>query len=478
MLDFDNFPIDALPPILRNAVLDAHYLTLAPVPLIVSSALGASSVAFQKCFDVQRPNGLVSPLSLFTLVVAESGERKSTVDGLFTQPILEHERLQSSDFELQQETYQVKLRAWQLNGKHLQRQFKFKKARGTEPEILEHVRSKPKPPERERILFDDTTAEALKFGLRKPSSSIGVFSAEASSILDGHGFRDLAFLNDAWSGTGQRIDRRSSDCFIIENPRITISMMCQPEVFMRFVKRHGAQARGIGLFARFLFAFPTSTQGFRTLANSYQTNGSGMNKFHDRLREVLAIGDNATDPKTILTFAPNAAIAWQNFYSLIEANSAPGCQYHAIRDYASKLAENVARIAAIFHVVQFDDNEISWNTVEAAIAVAMFFLNEFCRMFGQIYIPQDVLDANLIKAWLDRYSMKRPGIIYVEKKVLTQCVTPCLRSDKQRRERAIAVLAYQGVLREVLNGRKRFIELNPAHFPATIVQQASIQAVR
>lgn len=478
MLNFDNFPIDALPPILRNAVIEAHYLTQAPIPLIVCSALGASSLAFQRGFDVQRPNGLVSPVSLYSLVVAESGERKSTVDAIFTQPILDYERLMSSYIDEHLESYQVQLTAWRLNEKLLHRKFKSKKVDGTEPEILEHVRSKPKPPEPYRVLFDDATPEAIKFGLRKSSSSIGVFSAEASTILDGHGFSDLAFINDAWSGSNLRVDRRSSESFVIENPRITMLMMCQPAIFMRFLKRHGDQARGIGLFARFLFAFPTSTQGYRTPINAHQTDGHGISQLNDRLRDVLARNISAGTSITVLTFAPSAALAWQNFYNFVESSSAPGCQYYAVRDYASKLAENVARIAAIFHIAQYDDDVISMTTIDAAISVAMFFMNEFCRMWNQIYIPQEVLDADILKGWIDRYSLKHPGNVFIEKKILTQCVTPCLRNDKQRRERAIEVLSCNGILREVPIGRKRWIELNPAHFPATLVvqQPAAIQA--
>lgn len=478
MLDFDNFPIDALPPILRNAAMDAHQQTLAPIPLIVSSVLGASSLAFQESFDVQRPNGLVSPVSIYTLVVAESGERKSTVDSIFTQPIRDFERSMSSDFDKQLEAYQAQLVAWNLNGKNLQHKYKFRNADGTDPEILEHIKSRPQPPVLKRLLYNDTTPEAVKYALYKSSASMGVFSAEASTIFDGHGMTDLAFINDAWSGSSLRVDRRCSESFVVENPRITMSMMCQPTVFMNYLKRHGDQARGIGLFARFLLTFPTSTQGFRTQNNMRPSEQPGIDRFYARIKELLDLNTGTGGSKTVLTFAPNAALAWQNFYNFVESNSAPGCQYYAVRDYASKLAENVARIAAIFHIAQSDNDMISMTTIDAAISVAMFFMNEFCRLWGQIHIPQEIIDANSLIRWLERYSMNHPGHIFVEKKIITQCATPSLRKDKPRRSRAIAVLISQGLVREVTNGRKYWLELNPAYFPATTVvqQPAAIQA--
>jgi hypothetical protein len=43
----DNFPIDALPPQIYEAVIEAHEVTNAPIPLIVNSALAAMSFAVQ-----------------------------------------------------------------------------------------------------------------------------------------------------------------------------------------------------------------------------------------------------------------------------------------------------------------------------------------------------------------------------------------------------------------------------------------------
>lgn len=44
----DNFPIDALPPLLRDAVLDLHAITKAPIPIAVASVLAALSLAVCK----------------------------------------------------------------------------------------------------------------------------------------------------------------------------------------------------------------------------------------------------------------------------------------------------------------------------------------------------------------------------------------------------------------------------------------------
>jgi hypothetical protein len=53
--------------------------------------LGVISLACQNRIDVCRLNNLRSPVSLFLLTLAESGERKSTVDKLLMKPLYQLE---------------------------------------------------------------------------------------------------------------------------------------------------------------------------------------------------------------------------------------------------------------------------------------------------------------------------------------------------------------------------------------------------
>jgi len=52
----------------------------APVEMVASSALSVASLAAQSLADVRRSVTLTGPCSLYYLTVAESGDRKSTVD--------------------------------------------------------------------------------------------------------------------------------------------------------------------------------------------------------------------------------------------------------------------------------------------------------------------------------------------------------------------------------------------------------------
>ena len=94
-VDPEPYPLDALPDTIRAAVEEVRGFTKAPVSLVASSALAALSLAIQSHADAKRAEKLTGPVSLFLLTIADSGERKSTVDGFFTKAIRDYEETQA-----------------------------------------------------------------------------------------------------------------------------------------------------------------------------------------------------------------------------------------------------------------------------------------------------------------------------------------------------------------------------------------------
>ena len=64
----------------------------APTALVVSSALAALSVAVQGLVNVRRDHQLVGPVSPYLVAVADSGERKTTCDTIFSPALRDWER--------------------------------------------------------------------------------------------------------------------------------------------------------------------------------------------------------------------------------------------------------------------------------------------------------------------------------------------------------------------------------------------------
>lgn len=83
------YPVDAFPRIVREAIDEMHINVKAPVSLIATSALAAMSTTAQEMIMVKSPSGgQPKPVSLYLFVIAESGERKSTVDNRFCAPLI------------------------------------------------------------------------------------------------------------------------------------------------------------------------------------------------------------------------------------------------------------------------------------------------------------------------------------------------------------------------------------------------------
>lgn len=66
-----------------------------------------------------------------------------------------------------------------------------------------------------------------------------------------------------WDGGSIDVDRRSKSSYRVRDRRLTFGVMVQPEALRAFIERAGTLPRGSGFLARFLIAWPTSTQGHR-----------------------------------------------------------------------------------------------------------------------------------------------------------------------------------------------------------------------
>lgn len=112
--------MDALPELVRRAVAEVQGFSQAPVALVAGSALSVLSLAVQSLADVQRAEGLSGPCGLYLLTVADSGERKTSTDNLFRDPIQRWERLQAENAKPGIADYHGALKAWKAVGDGLE----------------------------------------------------------------------------------------------------------------------------------------------------------------------------------------------------------------------------------------------------------------------------------------------------------------------------------------------------------------------
>ena len=472
------YPIEALPLPVRAAVAEVEGFVKAPLPMVASSALAALSLAIQTHIGAKRAEKLHGPVGLFLLTIADSGERKSTCDGFFTQVIRDYEEAQAEAAKPARKDHNAAIEAWEAKYSGMKEKIR-KAAKDTKTTAtleaaeatlrdLEH--HKPEPPKIPRLLYTDVTPEALAFGLAKHWPSGGVVSAEAGIVFGSHGMgkdsvmRNLGLLNQLWDGTSLTIDRRTSESFTVRGARLTVALQVQEPTLREFFARSGALARGTGFLARFLVAWPESTQGFRpfTEAPANWPHLAAFNRSISAILELPApINDDGALTPPLLPFTPEAKAAWVEYHNTIERELARGGELYDVRDVASKSADNAARLAALFQMFEHGiGGAVGLECFEQASRIAAWHLNEARRFFGEFALPAELADAVRLDTWLIEYCRReRTPTVPIAK--LQQCGPSGLRS-KATIETAMMALNELGRARWERDGKRKLIAVNPA----------------
>ncbi len=474
-VDPEPYPLDALPDTIRAAVEEVQGFTKAPVPLVASSALAALSMAIQAHADAKRAEKLTGPVSLFLLTIADSGERKSTCDGFFTKAIHDYEETQTELAKPALKDHKAAIEAWDAKRSGIKEKIrqlaKENKPTGDKEaglRDLEH--DKPEPPRVPRLLYADATPEALAFGLAKNWPSGGVVSAEAGIVFGAHGMgkdsvmRNLALLNVLWDGGNLTIDRRTAESFTVRGARLTVALQVQEATLRSFFDRSGGLARGTGFLARFLVAWPESTQGFRPFTEA-PADWPALVAFNRRIAAILEqpapIDEDGALGPPLLPLTAEAKAAWVAFHDAIESELASGGELYDVRDVASKTADNAARLAALFQVFGGAGGAIGAEVFESASRIAAWHLNEAQRFFGELALPAELADAARLDGWLIDYCRRQKTNI-VPRREVQRNVTPVHLRQRSVLEDALRELIEAGRLLLVQDGRRKEIHINPA----------------
>lgn len=470
------YPIDALPPTIRAAVEEVAAFVKAPLPLVTSSALAALSLAIQSHADVKRLEKLIGPVGLFMMAIADSGERKSTCDGFFTKAISDYEQAQANAAKPLLADHRAATEAWEAKRSGIKEKIralvrKGDPTRNMEAALRDLEHDKPEPPRIPRLLYTDATPEALAYGLAKQWPSGGVVSAEAGIVFGSHGMgkdsvmRNLGLLNQLWDGKSLTVDRRSTESFTVRGVRLTVALQVQEPTLREFLARSGALARGTGFLARFLVAWPDSTQGMRQIdlnAPDGPETWPHLGAFHRRIAALLEQPvpideDGALNP-VVWTFTAEAKEAWIHYHNAIESGLSTGGELYDVRDVASKSADNAARIATLFQIFEGTGSAIGPEAFEGASRIAAWHLHEARRFFGELSLPAELANAGRLDHWLVTHC-RQEDTLHVSKNHVRQHGP--IR-DGARLDAAIKELVELDRLRLLKKGKRWTIQLNPA----------------
>lgn len=466
------YPLDALPSGIGDAVREVVDFVQCPTALAACSALSALSVSAQHLANVRRAEGLISPVSLYTLAIAESGERKTSVDKHFTSAISTWESIQAELASADVKRYKVEHDSWTMQYDGLKQKIKeTAKAQKPTDSLTSQLHQlkdvEPLPLRVPRLIYGDSTPEQLGYSLAKCWPSGAVLSSEAGIVFGGSGMtgdsamRNMALLNVLWEGGTHTIDRRTSESYKVTGARLTMGLAVQSDTVRAFFDNSKQLARGTGFAARFLIACPASTQGTRFFKEPPKSFPK-LSAFNARITQLLDKVPMLTDvgglePLT-LDLSPEAKEVWIDFHNQVEMELRNGGEMVDARDVASKAADNVARLAALFHLYEWhSEGQINAEFVKAATVIVTWHLYEARRFLYQIATPSHINNAIKLDAYILRFChdhktnqvnknhVRRHGSI----------------RDKKLLDEAISELVEANRIRVIIDNRTSIIEVNP-----------------
>jgi putative DNA primase/helicase len=478
------FPMNHLPELMRYAVLEVQAYVQAPLSLIAANALGVASLACQGLAKVRRDIQLVSPLSLYLLMVSEPNERKSFSEAFFTEGVREWVKAQRHAAKPKLDAYEAHLAAWHSERKGLLSviQRLAREGEASELETKRHAlcamaSSKPEPPIVPRLIFQDATIQALTAELAKYPSG-GILTAEGGAFFGGAGFQSdqiigaFSLFNELWTGSPVIIDRKSEGTLSLDQVALMLNIAVQPSVISKFLAKTGELAKGSGFLARCLLAMPETTQGQRPYKPPPSAGFPQLAAFNERIKALLALQPNHIEDRqlkrTTLALSKDAQQVWVKYHDAVERSMGLGGESEFIRAEAGKSADNASRLAGIFHIIEQGlESEISPSTMRNAAEIAEWFLSEAKRYMGLVDTPPAFSQASAISRRLVAYCQKQRDQhnpnwhIVTQRELLRYCRVQGVQDRKSLAPVLEELLAANHLLGVKDEGRTRKLYINP-----------------
>lgn len=375
------FPVDCLPQIIGEYVraVSEHSQTAPDMAAVI--ALGVLAVCLQGKFLIQGTPGYYEPLSLYVVVVAPPGERKSGVMRDMTRCLYQYEREFNEARAPEVTENQHKREELERRIRSLERKLEQSGDEELELELRDLKYQLEDTPELKpaRFFADDCSSEALTSLLAQNSGRFAVISTEGGvfDIMAGR-YSNKANL-DVWlkghCGDAIRVDRLGREPEYIPNPALSAILTIQPSVLDDIMNNDAMSGRG--LLARFLYSNPPSRIGQRVFCSPPIPAHTA--EAYRRL--VFALMDiPKEETPLLLTLSNDATAVISDYFRVHERFLVEEGQM--ISDWASKYIGAVLRIAGLLHVADAglgddarpDDRVIQPETMCRAIGIGCYFL--------------------------------------------------------------------------------------------------------
>ena len=333
------YPLQLLPTAIREVVSAAVAVVNCPEELAVQSVLNTLSVCIGAFHDTTGfRKGGTQPITLAQAGSAISGDRKSSVDNTVLKGIRQA--------------------AGQMND--------AAKKDNNDPKLIVWSTG-------------DATVEGAA-GAFATSPVLTINSTDGASFLYSHSMKDdqkpqtIATLTQWWDAIGGTVIRVKG-IKDVNDPRLDICLMFQPEFFNRFVSDSLFSEQGFA--ARFLYHPSMSKQGTRfiSLEDDITSAQEVMKVFHEKTGVFFKDGINgfkAGDDRILIERTPEAESLLTDYYNEVESLLGKDQPLHG-DPYAQRIIEHAVRLASLF--VGFDGRpSVTPEDIQPAIQLSKHYL--------------------------------------------------------------------------------------------------------
>jgi hypothetical protein len=405
----DDFPLEILPALFREAIREASNKIQAARALSGMSAITIASFVAQQHVDTLTTHGGQEPCSLYTMTIAKSGDRKTTVSDEFTKGIRDH-------IAAIREERTIERRAWNMRYANGMAELgKLKMGRADSHERQNYERQKQEildaigpPIWSATSMVTSATVEALYMRLEKWRPSMMMETSEGGLMFGGYSMRDENMLNtlgwfcSLWDGKPvERGTMKTSEDGGLDNRRMAVMVSGQPDVMIPALKNKLLMDQGF--LARTLLAFPPSLQGTRTADSEFDQGP--IDRFNARLLELYK-----TEPfsdrdvfqlrNRAMPWTVEAQAARKAEVARVEPMLVDGGDLTDMRALANRIVANASRLATVFAFIEtagpyqsvhpdgaipihsLDFGSVTLDHWNAALAVAWYSVNQWRRLLG------------------------------------------------------------------------------------------------
>ena len=471
MADAVEYPINALSPRLRDAIMAIEAMAQVPISLAAQSVLSAASLAAQGFIDVETITGKIVPVSLFLLSIAASGDRKSTSDSFAIKPVKEREEQLAMHYEQRKHEYTIDDASYKAATQKAKTG--SNKSRDDIRRDLESVGKPPIPPIQPLLTVDEPTGPGMQRLFAEAMPALGLFSDEGATFLGGWSMQEEnqaatgGMLSKLWDGSPIKRVRadKENGTQILYGRRLCLHLMVQPDIAVRLLGNPAV--RNQGLLSRILVAAPKSLKGSRFWVEPSDKHRQDLTAYHQRLGRMLSTEFVFRDPQTRaletapVRLTPDAKAKLIEFSDHCERQLGPHGPYEQIADFASKMTENATRLAATIGYFEggsaLIEQGLSVQAVQAGIALMEFYASEAMRLYGTSALDNDTANAAALIDWIRKRELIAVGARFLNRRGPTQVRSaPALKRALEILVEHKHLVSLKGGARLELGGETKF----------------------